>query len=152
MAHFVRVGSDLETLGRLVLFGGFYCRWCSQLAPLCCRPDRLCDLQTSTFVQAHRPWGSGTNKIRRILGRSALCSLCFTWVSWLGGRLPGAGTGWGVSDGEGKVIKCVLTIHWCQDQETPLPSGMDPPSCICIFEIQNALKTEGIFFFSFSSY
>lgn len=148
MAHFVRVGSDPETRGRLVLFGGFYRRECSQLAPLCCRPDRLCDLQTSTFVQAHRPWGSGANKIGRILGRRALCSLCFTWVSWLGGRLPG-GQGRGVSDGEGKVVKCVLTI---QDQGAPLPSGRDPPSCICIFEIQNSLKTGGIFFFSFSSY
>ena len=57
MAHFVRVGSDLETLESLVLFGGFGCWWYSQLVPLCCRPDRLCDLQTYTFVRAHGAQG-----------------------------------------------------------------------------------------------
>ena len=90
---------------------------------------------------------SGTNKIR-ILGRSALCHSAVLGYPDLEGGCRGWGGG-GVSDGEGKVIKCVLTVHWCQDQGTPLPSGMDPPSYICIFEIQNALKTEGIFFLFF---
>lgn len=40
MAHFVRAGSDLETQGRFVLFVGFGW-WCSQLVPLCFRPDRF---------------------------------------------------------------------------------------------------------------
>lgn len=41
MAHFVRVGSDLETLVQAVFSVEFGCQWGSRLVPLCCRPDKF---------------------------------------------------------------------------------------------------------------
>lgn len=51
----LRVGSDLATLGRFVLFVGLGGGWCSQLVPLCCRPDKLC----------HLHWRSGPRSLGR---------------------------------------------------------------------------------------
>lgn len=99
MAHFVRVGSDLETLGRFVLFVGFGCQWCSQLVPLCldltssaiCKPTHTFkptepgDRKELKFMMQ-----SGTNKIGKPLGGSASYSLWPTgYYGWEGRREGG---------------------------------------------------------------
>lgn len=81
MAHFVRAGSDLETQGRFVLFVGFGCRWCSQLVPLCFRPDRFVICKHTHMFKPTEPGGrmelkftlqSGGDKIGKTLSKNAL--------------------------------------------------------------------------------